>query len=126
MTDTPLPKRKVPLPRRQAASRHQFHRSTLIILSLMATMFVCLSVLARSVAMPGIALANPGSPDDAPFSGRGWPSVFEAKYDDAHNHRYVWDWDALALDSVVCIGSLAAGAVAIEWLTRRMKRKPTP
>jgi hypothetical protein len=65
--------------------------------------------------------------------GHGWPEVFSQYFDvDVRlgirwESRVVqrWDWLTLARDAAVCVASLSLAAIAIEWLTRRLKRKPT-
>jgi hypothetical protein len=39
---------------------------------------------------------------------------------------YGWRWDMVALNVAICLALLAVAAIATEWVTRRMKRKPNP
>jgi hypothetical protein len=87
--------------------RLQLHLSTLLIVSLLAGVFMWLNIRERVYVE---------------WHCRGFPRAFIGW----NRYKEESDWSLLILDGTVCLALLAVAAVAIEWATRRMKRKTTP
>jgi hypothetical protein len=92
--------------------RLQLHLSTLLIVTLLAAGLVWLNVRERALTM----------------HCRGWPWMFELSWHlpASPEPEYRWFTENLLKDIASCLALLAVAAAAIEWATRRMKRKPQP
>jgi hypothetical protein len=103
--------------------RLQVHLSTLLIVSLLAAGLVLLNVRERLI--PSFRPAR--------LSLRGWPcdalKAVQFLVDSAYDPTLIVEpkttvfWTPVLVDVIACLGLLAVAAVAIEWATRRMKRK---
>ncbi|HYF51691.1 MAG TPA: hypothetical protein VEJ63_19910 [Planctomycetota bacterium] len=104
---------------------YQLHLSTLLVVSLLAAGLVWLNV--RDAVFDG-EIASRYVPYDTAqpwFAGRGWPWPFEivcwvdSEVPQVDTLRI---WKNLSSNIVLCFALLTTAAIAIEWLTRRMKR----
>jgi len=109
--------------------RLQLHLSTLLIVSLLATGLVYLNVSVRESDLEYQEYSGQVAPGFMFHHGilasrqeRGWPFVFEVCFPKAEGENAKCDWPALTLNAMACVLLLALSGVAIEWLTRRMKR----
>jgi hypothetical protein len=100
---------------RRAIPRPQLHLSTLMLITVVAAGMMWLNVQVGPIAEVYL--------DGAPVSisksdiVRGWPLW-------CFKGGIGWNSLFLAVDITVCLVLLTAAAVAIEWVTRRVKRKP--
>jgi hypothetical protein len=116
--------------------RLQLHLSTLLIVSVMASGLVWLNVrvaTGREIHVRGEQIFELDAPSDwwgitqrRSMVAYGFPCVFMETYSDESNERKIINWRSAMLDVATCLTLLAIATVAIEWLTRRSRRKPTP
>jgi hypothetical protein len=111
--------------------RLQLHLSTLLIVTLLAAGLVWLNLRERGIYKSVIYLSKQGPEVADQYSrfvhSRGWPTAFEWWWSaPQEGERYQVEWMSVLLNVLACVSALAVAAVAIEWGTRRMKRKPTP
>jgi hypothetical protein len=106
--------------------RLQLHLSTLLIVSLLAAGLVWLNISGfEDTAFVGSGNDNPSVA--VKLQMRGWPIAYQTSLEvGAGLHIPSWAWPDILWDVVVCLTLLALAAAAIEWATRRMKRKPPP
>jgi hypothetical protein len=108
--------------------RLQLHLSTLLIVALLAAGAVWVNVREQDTGDEGCLIDDSvvSTCDLQPIYCMGWPFSFETWYAvRPSNDHDEWGWPSLALNVAVCLALLAVATVAIEWATRRMKRKPT-
>jgi hypothetical protein len=116
--------------------RLQLHLSTLVVLTLFTGAFIGMNCLLGSVKVPtSVPLKIRGNivtvhMRDHP---RGWPMTFQVvtsiqAEDDSFKSSGSTGFSGwrLAANVCICLALLAVSAVAIEWVTRHMKRKTTP
>jgi hypothetical protein len=109
----------------------QLHLSTLLIVTVLAAGLVWLNVRERLSGIRDltesiVAFYAEGRTEPVECPGRGWPMIFQYWYINGSSLDPARDPVVLAYNIVICLALLAVAAAAIEWATRRMKRKPAP
>ncbi|HYF51692.1 MAG TPA: hypothetical protein VEJ63_19915 [Planctomycetota bacterium] len=99
-------------------SRPRVYLSTLIIVSLLAAGLGWLNVTEQSHRT---SFELGGREYHATIESRGWPLHYESAVRWAFPGPQI-QWWKFTLNVVICLALLACAAVAIEWLTRRVKR----
>jgi hypothetical protein len=104
--------------------RLQLHLSTLLIVSLLAAGLVWLNVRIQQGPRFDGDFDGSGPLGYYPYySVRGWPALYSHFYEDCFKVKSEFSVSAMGMDIGVAAALLAASTVAIEWATRRMKRK---
>jgi hypothetical protein len=121
MVDTP--ESKQPAKKRRW---FQFHLSTLVLLTLVASCLLWLNVRVDPATVVQLPYVPPGSdvmfsPPEGPADARGWPWYYHLKPE-----VFMWyEWHCWALlgDLAVLLATLLAAAVLIERAIRRRERR---
>jgi len=104
--------------------RLQMHLSTLLIVTVLAAGLMWLNLRERSGrSRTWVVIPGDEGLQMLPTQQWGWPFIFQWRIEsEPWRGADVWVRDALLQDVAVCLSLLAVATVAIEWLTRRMKR----
>ena len=101
--------------------RLQLHLSTLLIVTSLAAGLVWLNVrkYGTGISIDVGFIVESGLRLTSQLQAQGWPWPHHT-FDEPFENN--WHTTALAGDIFICLALLAVATVAIEWLTRRMKR----
>jgi hypothetical protein len=112
---------------------YQLHLSTLLAVTLLAGVLVWLNVTANLVSSNGVVPVTT-APSHFEMThilttyDRGWPARFQVYHEwpastpDRFRSGDEVDPRCVAFDTTIGLGLLAIATVALEWLTRRVKR----
>jgi hypothetical protein len=108
---------------------YQLHLSTLLAVTILASVFVWLNARERdtdTLAWIDFTEATEGRTlEYQQVRGRGWPSAYEWWDRDNTQTRGGWDWTTLWLDAIFCVLLLAIAGALIKRGTRRVRSRRT-